>query len=155
VTQDGPTLEFNLDTAPTVPGVPGAESLPALALHALRLEGTSGEWEINVLVTDDAGIQVMHRAYMDLDSPTDIMTFPFEGETGFGPVATGGDIVISIETAATNAGDAGWYLEREMQFLMLHGVLHLLGWDDATAGQRDAMLGRQQAILDDWLAQGH
>ena len=156
MTPAGPTLEFNLDTAPTVPDVPGAALLPGLALHALRAEGAQGDWEINILVTDDAGIQVMHREYMDLDSPTDIMTFPYEDEEGFGPAepsATGGDIVISIETAAVNAADAGWTLEREMQFLVLHGVLHLLGWDDATAGHRAAMLGRQQAILDDWLTQ--
>lgn len=148
------TLELTVVNTPSVSGVPAADTLPVLALRALQMERATGSWEINLLVTDDAGIQEMHREFMNLDSPTDIMTFPFDDDAGMAPqgvTSSGGDVVISLETATINAAEAGWPLEREVQFLLLHGVLHLLGWDDVTPERREAMLGRQQAILDDWL----
>lgn len=146
------TVSVSLDHDVPVPDGLDEAALRSLAALALEREGASGDWEINVLVTSDDAIQVMHRDFMGLDSATDIMTFPFGDEVGFPAVAVhGGDVVISVETARGHAEDAGWAELRELQFVFLHGVLHLLGWDDATTEQRAAMLARQRALLDEWI----
>jgi rRNA maturation RNase YbeY len=77
---------------------------------------------------------------MDIPEPTDIMTFPDDDQPG-------GDIVISVEQAERQRHDDAWPLAQELRFLVLHGALHLTGWDDATADLRAAMLDRQRAIL--------
>jgi probable rRNA maturation factor len=129
------------------------ERLQSLVTFALHGERATGDWELNLRFATDSGIQDMHRQYMNLDTPTDIMTFPHEPDefSPFGP-ACGGDIVISVETAAGHAEEAGWALADELLFLALHGVLHLLGWNDAEPDQRVAMLARQSDLLQQWRA---
>lgn len=145
-------LEVTLEAEAPLPAAITEATLRSLICFALSEEQVAGRWAIALLFTTDAGIQAMHRAFMNLDSPTDIMTFPYESDA-FSPLEAehdGGDIAISVETAATNAGEAGWSLADELQFLVLHGLLHLLGWDDLEAGERVAMLARQTEILERW-----
>lgn len=136
-----------------LPDVLSEASLHSLILRALDIEEATGQWEVNLLFTTDDAIRELHRQFMNLDSPTDIMTFPFEPD----PIplaqamAAGGDIVISVETAAAHARDAGWSVGEELQFLVLHGILHILGWDDGDVAQREKMLVRQTDILREWL----
>ena len=107
----------------------------------------------------DAEMQRMNRAFMGLDSPTDIMTFPHETDDwafggGDDDDARGGDIVISVETASAQAVEGGWEPGDELRFLIAHGLLHLLGWDDRDDADRAAMLERQRALLASWDAAG-
>lgn len=127
----------------------------SLILWVLEVEGASGDWEVTLIFTSDDIIQDMHRDFMGLDSPTDIMTFPYETEIQFSPepLDSGGDIVISIETAAVNAAEAGWELRDEIEFLVVHGILHILEWDDADGEARTAMLSRQTELIAEWRAQ--
>ena len=81
---------------------------------------------------------------MGLDTPTAVMTFPSDGEEGG---AGGGDIVVSVERAAEQAVDFGQTPAEEIRFLVVHGLLHLCGWDDATTAQRTRMLERQSELL--------
>jgi probable rRNA maturation factor len=105
-----------------------------------------------LLVTDDPGIQSLHRDYMNDDSPTDVLSFaadtyePFPIDPGVGCYL--GDIAVSWDTAAVQGPEAGFAVEREVAFLALHGLLHLLGMDDATDDDRAAMHARQQELLD-------
>ncbi len=146
--------------APLPPGI-DASSLTSLVAHILREEGIEGAWEMGVQFVDDGTMQAAHADYMGIDEPTDIMTFPYEDEddTFTGAMATdwddtvqGGDLMISVDTAAENAHAAGWSLDDELRFLVAHGVLHLLGWDDPTDDERAAMLARQSALLKSWAA---
>jgi probable rRNA maturation factor len=124
------------------------EQVVAAVLHA---ESATGPWEVSVAFTSDADLQVLHRDYLDDDSPTDIMTFPFEDDgdwAGVGETVRGGDIAISVDRAAEQAADGNWSTSSELRFLVAHGVLHLLGWDDSTPEKRVAMLDRQSAILE-------
>ncbi len=84
---------------------------------------------------------------MGIDTPTDIMTFP-SGEADDEP--HGGELVISVDHATTQAG--AWELspEEEIRFLVTHGLMHLLGWRDDTDEQRRTMLERQQQLFDAW-----
>ena len=68
-------------------------------------------------------------------------------DAALGGVALG-DIVISAETAQRQAKEAGWGLQEEMRFLLMHGILHLLGWKDDTPPRRRQMLARQREILE-------
>ncbi len=87
---------------------------------------------------------------------TDIITFPLDGGDGFvaGPAGRRrelGEMYISHERAAAQSADWGSDPERELRFLVVHGVLHLLGWDDGTTEERERMLARQGDILAGWV----
>ena len=114
-----------------------------LLRHALKHERQTGSWEFTIRFVDDDEISQLHGAYMNDPSPTDIMTFPYDPDDG----EFGGDVVISAATAASNALEHGWSTADELDFLMLHGLLHILGWDDRREEDRAAMLERQRSIL--------
>ncbi|HEY8292038.1 MAG TPA: rRNA maturation RNase YbeY [Thermomicrobiales bacterium] len=126
-----------------------------LMRFALRSEDTPTA-AVTLLVTDDAGIQTLHRDYLDDDTPTDVLSFaiasdePFPMEPGYGNYL--GDIAVSWETAALQGPEAGLTIEHEVAFLALHGLLHLLGANDATDAERTAMHERQHALLRAFLA---
>jgi len=122
------------------------DSLPNLAEHVLRAEEQRGQWDVAIVLTDDAVLRTLHRDFMGIDTETDVMTFP-SGEA-VAESANGGDIVISIERAADNARAVGHSTWEEARFLVVHGLLHLCGWNDASEAERARMLKRQQELLD-------
>lgn len=128
--------------------------------ETLNAEGVNVRCEINVLVTDDAGIQVINRESRQLDKPTDVLSFPmFQLEAGNPPddwseyvdPATGlvplGDMCISLERAVAQAQEFGHSIRREVGYLTIHSMLHLLGYDHLDEGpQKKQMRGREEAI---------
>ena len=126
----------------------------------LDAEGIPVRCEINVLVTDDAGIQVINRESRNLDKPTDVLSFPmFQLEAGNPPreweeyqdPATGlvplGDMCISLERAVAQAEEFGHSTRREVGYLTIHSMLHLLGYDHLDEGpQKRQMRVREEAI---------
>ena len=126
----------------------------------LDAEGIPVRCEINVLVTDDAGIQVINRESRNLDKPTDVLSFPmFQLEAGNPPreweeyqdPATGlvplGDMCISLERAVAQAEEFGHSTRREVGYLTIHSMLHLRGYDHLDEGpQKRQMRGREEAI---------
>jgi probable rRNA maturation factor len=119
-------------------------AIERFVLRALESESQNGEWVVSIVLVDDPELQRLHAEFMDIDEPTDVMTFPSDFEDGG---QQGGDIVISVERAAEQGSENGLSVEDEVIFLAVHGVLHLCGWDDATSGERTAMLARQRAII--------
>ena len=115
------------------------------------------ETEISVLLVDDATIQELNRDYREKDVPTDVLSFPLEeelegeGEPEIigGPAARMlGDIVISVEKAVTQAAEYGHSVERELAFLLVHGLLHLLGYDhDKGEAAKKLMRSEEKRIL--------
>jgi probable rRNA maturation factor len=105
---------------------------------------------------DDTEVQALNRDYRGKDKPTDVLSFPlFETDDDDPIVFPGeenqlalGDLVISIDTAARQAIELGHTLEREIAFLTIHGVLHLLGYDHARDSERRSMFARQDAIYE-------
>ena len=126
----------------------------------LEAERISVPCEINVLVTNDAGIQLINRESRDLDKPTDVLSFPmFQLEPGNPPEnwmehqdpASGlvplGDMCISLERAVAQAREFGHSTRREVGYLTIHSMLHLLGYDHLDEGaQKAQMRGREEAI---------
>ena len=132
--------------------------LRRVVAQALAAEGLNREVAVDVVVVDDATIHDLNRRFLDHDEPTDVITFALDdddGDNGGGDFVTPGprqlgEIYISCERAAAQSAEWGNTPEAEVRFLAVHGVLHLLGWDDATAEDRERMLARQAAILAGW-----
>ena len=126
----------------------------------LDAERISVPCEINILVTDDAGIQIINRESRSLDKPTDVLSFPmFQLDAGTPPTdwteyqdpASGlvplGDMCISLERAIAQAQEFGHSTRREIGYLTIHSMLHLLGYDHMDEGpQKAQMRGREEAI---------
>lgn len=134
-------------------GVPASAMLDeprllALATAVLEAERQSGPWEVAFVLVDDRRMQEMHRQYMGIDTPTDVMTFPNEPDISV-PDAdpAGGDIIISVERAREQAAEQGQSVGHELRFLAVHGLLHLCGWDDGIDAARTAMLAHGEDLL--------
>lgn len=136
------------------------QSLTSLISHVLESEGVRQKWTLAFRFATDQDIQRLHHQFMGLDSPTDIMTFPYLDSDkpmfgDFDGACVGGDIVISVDRASIQAVDADWSLLDELRFLSIHGILHLAGWDDHEPEARAAMLERQSALLNEWNTKRH
>ncbi len=119
------------------------DRLARLIRFALEHERATGKWVVAVALVDDPRLQDLHREFMGIDEPTDVMTFP-AGDPG----ASGGDIAVSVARATEQGPSFGHTPAGETTFLVVHGLLHLCGWDDPTPGERAAMLARQTEIID-------
>jgi len=126
---------------------------------ALALEGVRCACEVDVLLTDDRGIQALNRETRGVDAPTDVLSFPqWELEPGQPPTeeyadpGSGrtplGDMAVSMERVSAQAREYGHSRRRELAYLVVHSTLHLLGYDhmDNAAMQRQ-MRAREEAIL--------
>jgi probable rRNA maturation factor len=120
----------------------------------LLLEGVDPEAEISLVFTDDLEIQELNKTYRGKDVPTDVLSFamlePGEGEMAIVEEEEElllGDIVISLETALRQAEDYGHSLDREIAYLMVHGLLHLLGYDHMTEEDKKIMRQREEELL--------
>ena len=126
---------------------------------ALAEEGMTLPCEISVLLTDDAGIHETNLDMRGVDRPTDVLSFPmFDLEPGEHPdegdadPATGlvplGDMCISLERAEAQAEEFGHSVQRELCYLTVHSVLHLLGYDHLDEGpMKTQMRAREEEIL--------
>ena len=126
---------------------------------ALAAEGITFPCEIDVLLTHDAGIHQINRDMRQVDRATDVLSFPEfdltpgqlpdeeDADPGTGLVPLG-DMVISMEHVAAQAKEYGHSNRRELAYLVVHSVLHLLGYDHLDEGPMKAqMRGREEAIM--------
>jgi len=100
---------------------------------------------LSLALVDDHRIQALNRSYRNVDAPTDVIAF----EANHQPDGTTGEVIISVETAARQAAEAGHSLEREMGVLVAHGVLHVLGYDDADTKGAQQMSALEDRVLAD------
>ena len=139
---------------------PYADLLRRVIPAALEAEGVGFPCEVDVLFTDDAGIHAINLEQRGVDAPTDVLSFPmFDLEPGEIPSVedadpgTGlvplGDMVISLERARAQGEQFGHGTRREVAYLAVHSVLHLLGYDHMDEGPMKAqMREREEAILE-------
>lgn len=124
-----------------------------------ELLDVSEDTEVSVLMVDDETIRGLNREYRGKDAATDVLSFPME-EPAAGeiePKIIGGpearilgDIVISVEKVITQAEEYGHSIERELAFLAVHGMLHLLGHDhEADANAKKLMRAEEKRILNE------
>jgi len=106
--------------------------------------------ELSILIVDDAEIRIINRDYLHKDRSTNVISFAMrEGEGGGIQPDLLGDVVISAETAARDAAEAEVPFVSELYFLLLHGILHLLGYDHERGSEADArsMEAREQELF--------
>jgi probable rRNA maturation factor len=126
--------------------------LRRVARHVLAAEG-AGPSELGVVVSDDATVRELNRRYLGVDEPTDVLSFGL-GEKGGEPFALPpgkapslGEVIISYPTAVRQAEEQGYSVEAEVAHLLVHGVLHLLGYDHLEAEDERVMRRREEEIL--------
>lgn len=135
------------------------ELLTKTIVAALDAEGVEVPCELNVLLTDDAGIHQINLEMREVDRPTDVLSFPmFDLTPGEHPTEEDadpdtdlvplGDMCLSLERAEAQAQEYGHSVQRELCYLTVHSVLHLLGYDHMDEGPMKAqMREREEAIL--------
>lgn len=127
-----------------------ADWLTGIARIALESENV-GDCQLGVVITGDDEVRTLNRDYAGDDHETDVLAFSLtEGEEFTQPDDTRrlGEVIISMETAARQASDAGVELDSEVAHLLVHGVLHVLGYDHLEPGDEAAMRARERAILE-------
>ena len=144
-----------------VPGVSeGQRALIRRAIRtALTAEGVDLPCEVDVYVTGDAGIRALNREMRQVDAATDVLSFPAlelragqlpgpeDADPGTGLIPLG-DMAISLERVRAQAKEYGHSNRRELAYLVVHSVLHLLGYDHLDEGpQKRRMRAREEAIL--------
>ena len=103
--------------------------------------------EISIALVDDETIRGLNARYRDIDAATDVLSFPMEQDVVLpGIPRLLGDVVMSIDTAARQAEAAGKSLDEELCHLVIHGILHLLGYDDATTEGHAEMVRQGEVI---------
>lgn len=130
------------------------EKLLTAGLNAVGdLHGLSIKTEVDITIVDDEEIHQLNKEYRDVDRPTDVLSFALD-EDGGEPELLGapeehllGDIIISAETAARQAEEFGHGLNREIVYLAVHGLLHLLGYDHMEPEDKVVMRAKEEEAL--------
>lgn len=131
------------------------DALLRLTEHLFPLVRIHPDCELAITIVDEPEMERLHIEWMDLPGPTDVLSFPMdelrsapEGQEP--PLGLLGDIVLCPAFATAQAVEAGRTLDAEMQFLVVHGVLHLLGHDHMTPAEYDTMFALQDELLASW-----
>ncbi|MCY0906863.1 rRNA maturation RNase YbeY [Sulfobacillus sp. hq2] len=120
----------------------------AAVIRTLDVLGGLENAEVSVVLTNDEAVHALNREYRGVDRPTDVLSFSQrEGEDANPDDPVLGDIVISLDRVAAQAADYGHSFERELGFLTVHGVLHLLGWDHELPDEEQRMMAKTEEIL--------
>ena len=156
-----PALDLELDVAEPFADEVERPMLERVLARALVAEGIVGAVEVSLVVTDDAEVHALNRQYRGIDRPTDVLSFsqleaPSTAETAAasfprpsGDALTLGDIVISGDRVREQAREYGHTHRRELAYLAVHGLLHLLGYDHETPSDRLVMRAKEEAALAD------
>jgi probable rRNA maturation factor len=117
----------------------------------LTFEHEAIPWEINSLtlvITDDNQIESLNKKYLGISAPTDVLSFPTNYPDPDSGTIYLGDVLVSFPRAVAQAREAGHLVDQELQFLVVHGILHLLGHDHEKVDEGRKMWTAQAEILD-------
>ena len=140
-----PTIDVDVNDRQRILRI-GRASLERLVRRVLACEGIEAA-EIGILLVDDRRIAAMHGRWLGDGTPTDVITFDLSDADVRSGGLLRGDIVASTETARRVARDFGWTPRQEVAYYVVHGLLHLTGYDDRTPGRRRAMRARERSVM--------
>ena len=108
-----------------------------------------GDGEFNIIIVDNKKIQELNKEYRNIDKVTDVISFALEDDETYklDNYRMLGDIYICIEKAYSQAEEYGHSFKRELSFLAVHGLLHLLGYDHMTKEEEEIMFSKQEEVL--------
>ncbi|AFM42866.1 metalloprotein, YbeY/UPF0054 family [Desulfosporosinus acidiphilus SJ4] len=120
--------------------------------EGIRLADGPEDAEVSLILVDDSRIHELNRDYRGVDRPTDVLSFALQEETEEEPDAEFeddmlGDIVISVERAREQAIEYGHSFEREIVYLAVHGILHLLGYDHEDIQEKETMRAKEEEVM--------
>jgi probable rRNA maturation factor len=148
---DERNTDIDVQVAPAFAAAISEGRLRQVAKAVLRREGSHGQ--VTVVVTDDVGIQELNCDFLGIDAPTDVLSFgaqeaagPFVAAPDAGNYL--GDVIVSYPRAVAQAAEQGHSSSRELDLLVIHGLLHLLGYDHAAEAEQAVMWAKQDEILD-------
>lgn len=113
------------------------------AIELVLRQAKIAQAEISVAIIDDPSMHELNRRYLNHDEPTDVLSFVLESDEG----ALEGEIIVSADTAATSSRCFGWEPENELLLYVIHGALHLVGYDDLNPEAQAEMRGRERTYL--------
>jgi len=129
-----------------------AELYPAIleraAQQTLQHAGADANAETTIVLSDDAHLHDLNRQFLGIDAPTDVLSFPGGDTDPDSDELYLGDVIISLSRAQAQAASGGHPVQDELQLLVVHGVLHLLGYDHAEEDEKAKMWAIQAGILD-------
>lgn len=131
-------------------GAPEADWVERVASAVIQHETQRDPGDLTLVLVDDAEIQRLNLTFLNHDRPTDVIAFPLEDDED----TVWGEVYVSVERAKAQAAEFGVPLDHELARLLVHGVLHLLDYDDLTAEGKAAMTAREDHYLRQFLAQG-
>jgi probable rRNA maturation factor len=154
-----PEYDIDVQIDPQLAESVDEKRLAEIAHGVLRREGQPTGTVLALVITTDDAIQALNRLYRQSDRPTDVLAFAAhesvpDGDDDEADFVTAddefarylGDVIISHDTAAAQAAEQGHGLDRELALLVIHGCLHLLGYDDEAPEPRERMWARQQEL---------
>lgn len=115
-------------------------------LNKLNLDNKT---EVSITFVNNNEIKELNKQYRNIDKETDVLSFPFQNDLNL-PVNILGDVIISTQKVISQSEEYGHSIEREMYFLIVHGILHLLGYDHHTKEEEEEMFSLQKKILADF-----
>lgn len=137
---------IHIETNPSLQTDLAPDILERATLAVLAHQSTDGD--LSIVLTDDRQLHELNREYLDIDAPTDVLSFPASETDPDTARRYLGDILISVPRAAKQAQTAGHTLEAEVQLLTVHGTLHLLGYDHAGDDEKAQMWKAQAEVLE-------
>jgi probable rRNA maturation factor len=128
-----------------------------IARRVLEAEGVVTPYEVSLFFTDSETVQRLNRDYRSVDEPTDVLAFYMvsrrEADSSFALPPDGitrlGEVIISYPQAVAQAKEQGHPVERELALLIIHGILHLLGYDHEQAEEEAKMRAREKELLEE------
>ncbi len=131
---------------------PDRRLLRAVCAAALAGEGVTGPVVLTVTLVDDDEIREINRQHREIDRPTDVLSFPLVDDVTAFALPPGvprelGDVVISYPRTVAQAEEYGHSVQRELAYLVVHGVLHIMGHDHEVPEEQAAMRAREEAAL--------
>jgi len=121
--------------------------LERAAIETLSTMAAPESADLTIVLTDDDQIHQLNREFLEIDAPTDVLAFPADYIDPDTDASYLGDVIISYERAVVQAQGGGHALEHEIELLVVHGILHLLGYDHADPQEKAKMWEAQASVL--------
>jgi probable rRNA maturation factor len=145
-------MSVDVQVASDAAGLPSIDAVRGWVERTVRTTDSARDAEVSVRIVDEAEMQALNREYRDQDKPTNVLAFP-AGDAGFalpGEIPLLGDIVVCAGVVAREADEQGKPLEHHWAHMLVHGTLHLLGYDHVGDEQAAAMEALERRILDEF-----
>lgn len=113
----------------------------------IEVEEAEGNFEVSVSFVTNEEIRELNRLYRNVDQETDVLSFPMDDDEDCEGVIMLGDVILSTEKIIEQAADFGHSLEREMIYLTVHSMLHLLGYDHMEEDEKEEMRSREKEVM--------